>query len=403
MTDPLKEAAKLFDLDRERRARVGAPGLIHMRRGTDMRTRPVVWEWKNRWVKGELNLLDAHPEMLKTTLALGVGARRSAGLPLFGDPRQRPPATCILFSPEEDAEISGLPKFIAAGGDRARFLEFMRGPHSGHRQMVFPGSEQLLDDTFTSLRAKGEEPGVLIFDGVSVILPDGKSENVNNDVKLSLEALLPVTRKHGVTVIGVRHTGKAAHASVGDWGLGSMAWRGMARSQWVVMRHPDEQDQYVFANAKPSYVAKGQCPSMTFTVKSVDVVLDDGTVGSYGCVEFLSESELSAQEWAERVVRKAKKRATKEELQSADAFLRTFLADGVMRDYKAVVEEAKAKAGIDKGALWAAAQVLRKERIVKFTPDEKWTGDKDKRPWLVSVPVLRLLELNNDDREEAPF
>lgn len=369
--------------------RVVQPGeqpRLGLRTGNQIRTRPVQWAWFNRLVKGELNLVDAPPGSFKTTFMLWVAAQLSRGAPLPGEDTARRPTTTVFFSPEEDVGVSGLPKFLASGGVRERFVEISRTPGSDLPQMVFPSGAALFDQALKELEADEHQLGLVILDGLSVILEDGRSEHSNTDVRRALESLLSVTRKRGVTVVGIRHMGKATHADVGNWGIGSVAWRGMARSQWVVLGHPEQEGRYIFANTKPAYSAS-KPTSLVFEGRSADVALDDGTVQSFGTIEVVEESELSGAQWAARITKKQKRKASKEELEAATTFLRAALQDAKARPYDVLAEQAKADAGIPKSVLWQAAQELKKSKDLKFTRDAPVEGKE--QPLQVYIPLAR--------------
>jgi len=325
--DPLKEAAAALEARAKGRLReAGAAPVLDTRVGTEIPVEAAEWFWDERMPFGEINLIEGDQMMGKTTVALELAARVTRGEPLPFDARPREAGCVMFFSPEEETGKAGLPRFIAAGGDRSRFIEVRRNPHSRAPQMVFPAGASLLDGTLTELAKQGRKVLLLVVDGISVILGDGKSENSNNDVKDALASLLQVTRKHGVALIGLRHLGKGKDTSPIHRGVGSIAFGAMARSQWAVVVHPDNPDRKLLAPLKWSYSKKSP-RSAIFELASVDVDLDGGGTRSFGVCRWLDECDVSAREAFDAASKTAKGVANPKHVQEAAAAIEAAFAD----------------------------------------------------------------------------
>src|SRR6185437_11093845 len=116
----LRDAGRAIDLSYERQKRTPTlPFVI----GTDIPLESPMFFWSERIPLGELCLLDGEPMEGKSTLAIGLAARVSNGSAMPFDDINREPGTVIWFGPEEDTRKAAMPRFVAADGDRSRFVE----------------------------------------------------------------------------------------------------------------------------------------------------------------------------------------------------------------------------------------------------------------------------------------
>jgi hypothetical protein len=379
-TDPLREAAKLIDLRYQRELR---GKLLPTRVGTDIPLVAPEWIWADRLTAGELNLLGGEPMEGKSTIAIGLAARMSRGDCMPFDETPREPRTVLWCGPEEDTRKAAMPRFVAAGGDPARFVELVRtgrGPH-----MTFPSNAPVLDATLSDLAQRGHQVGLLIIDGISVILdavgPGGRpmSENSNADVKIALEALLDVARKHDLAVLGLRHLGKGQNVALNNRALGSKAWEAMARSEWIAVPHPEDKSKRLLVPLKHSY-ARAAPRSIVYSLASADVAMSNGEVRSFGVASFIEESSLTKDDVVTLGAQKPK-RVTKDDVSLAcDAILelleerQTFISD-------AELERELAQLGHVAAAAKAARVQLRQAKRIQ---SKQVNGG-----WAVGLPAPR--------------
>jgi len=396
MIDPMKEAARALAAKHQPKLEAAKTGpVLDTQLGTEIPVEAPEWFWHERMPIAEINLVEGDQMMGKTTVVLELAARVTRGEPLPFDHRPRQPGYVMFFSPEEDVSKAGLPRFIAAGGDRSRFIHVRRNPHSRAPQMVFPSGAGMLDATLTDLEQKGRKVVLFVVDGISVLLDKGKSENSNNDVKDALEALLGVLRKHGIALIGLRHLGKGKDASPIHRGVGSVAWGGMARSQWIVAPHPDNADRKLLAPIKWSYAQK-QPRSAVFELASEDVALDDGGARSFGVCRWLDESDITAREAFDAASKAAKGVANPKHVQEAAAAIEAAFADfekSVPIEQHVWMPDLELKEIIVKhykipaAAYFAAKKLLSDARRLKAArKDGAWGIERARSQWQRSGP-----------------
>ena len=85
--------------------------------GKDLTPQPVEWLWQGWLAKGKLHILAGAPGQGKTTLALTLAATVTIG-GRWPDGRISEQGNVLIWSGEDDAADTLLPRLIAAGADR---------------------------------------------------------------------------------------------------------------------------------------------------------------------------------------------------------------------------------------------------------------------------------------------
>lgn len=392
--DPLEAAKRAVDAKRNQK-RASAP-VLPTRLGTEFDPEATDWLWSERLPLGELSLIGGEPMEGKSTVLIGLMARISLGRRMPFDGVDREPADVIFYGPEEKTSKGALPRFIAAGGDRSRFIEILRT--SSGPKMTFPSGAKLLDATLSDLRARGRNPRIIGIDGISTILdplgPGGKptSENVNADVERALEALLEVLRKHNIAAVGLRHLGKNPNVALNNRGLGAKKWEALARAEWVAVPHPDQAPKRALVCTKWTY-AIGRPRSIIYDLIGEDVVLNNGTSRSFGVADFIEECDLKKEDLSGRPT--PQKRTTKAEVGYARDAIAELLATERRAFTDAEVAEKLKDQSFSPAALISAAKELIQSKQASFY---RRGTDKGIQPF---GGALRAVPPPTDD--EAPF
>lgn len=251
-------------------ARPAAPWV----RVAEVEAERVTWLWPGRVPLGKLILLDGDPGLGKSTLALDLAARVSAGLPMpfAAADTAAPPAGVVVLSAEDGIADTIRPRLEAAGADIGRVLAF--------RSEALP----TLADLGPIERAIGEVAAVLVVvDPLMAFLGDRVDAHQDHDVRRTLAPLAGLAERTRAAVLVVRHLNKMGGGPALYRGGGSIGIVGAARSALLVARDPEDELRRVLAPVKHNLCAPP--PALAFTLVPA---------GATVRVEWLGESTHTA-------------------------------------------------------------------------------------------------------------
>lgn len=182
-----------------------------------------------RYIRDEqCTLLDAKGASGKTTLIIALAACGSNGVSPTGS--QCEPFSTLYYG-NEDSEGEIRSTFDEIGGDPSKFV---------------PVSEPFSVDE-AGAKAMGRhleevKPKLVVLDPAKAFLPTGKAGEFDNPlVNRFYGTLRKLAREHSCAFLLVRHfTRYAKDRDMLDQGAGISAWSDCARSQIVMLRHPEK-------------------------------------------------------------------------------------------------------------------------------------------------------------------
>ncbi len=234
----------------------------------------VEWLWE-RWLpKGKFVVLDGNPGCGKTTIAIDIVARLSAGLPLPTGNAVEPTASLVLNA-EDGADDTIVPRLIAAGAntDLVHVWDF---------DAFFPslahGSGWLRD----AIHDLGL--GLVVLDPLMAFLGGQIDSHRDQDIRRGLQPLTQASKVTGTTILALRHLRKSP-GSAQSMGMGSVGIGGVARSVFIAAPHPHSAGLMVLAPVKNNLSVhpesslyqieeKGGQPRISW-LGSCDLVADD--------------------------------------------------------------------------------------------------------------------------------
>jgi len=210
---PLEEAERLAARD----------GIV-IRRGDEIAPQAVRWLWPGWLAAGKLHLLAGAPGTGKTTLSLAFAALISRGAQ-WPDGSHAPMGDTLIWSGEDDAADSILPRFLANGGDSNR-LHVVEGTRENGRRRPFDPATDMgaliaAARGFKNLRLAIVDPLVLAVAGDS---------HKNAEVRRGLQPLVELGATLDAAVLGVTHYSKGTHdRDPTERVTGSLAFAAQAR------------------------------------------------------------------------------------------------------------------------------------------------------------------------------
>jgi len=216
--------------------------------GKDLTPQPVEWLWQGWLAKGKLHILAGAPGQGKTTLALTLAATVTIG-GRWPDGRISEQGNVLIWSGEDDAADTLLPRLIAAGADRNKCF-FVQGTQVNGEIRSFEPSRDML-----SLEQKANQIGgisLLVVDPVvSTVIGDSHK---NTEVRRDLQPVVDLASRLNAAVIGITHFSKGGSGSDPAMRVvGSVAFTAVARIVLVAAKvkgAEGNQDRRIFARAK---------------------------------------------------------------------------------------------------------------------------------------------------------
>lgn len=247
----------------------------------DITERPVDWEWRHRFVRAALNLVEGHPESGKTGILLDLVARLSAGAEQ-PDGARYPPRRVLIVGPEDALESVVRPRLRIAGADLSR-IRLITGALSAGcdlpDRIVLPADLPLLGRELENFDL------LYVDSSINDFADRGVRPGDDMAIRALLGGLHELARATGKTVIATRHGRKGGSRDPLEFGSGTMGVVAKARSVIGVYRDPRDADRRLFARVK--------C-NLAPSVPTLACRFDSDTPDSPLRVEWLGEDPRSA-------------------------------------------------------------------------------------------------------------
>ena len=214
------------------RAEHGTVELLH---AADLKPEPIRWLWPGWLARGKLHVLAGAPGTGKTTLALDVAACVTAGRALPSGWRPKI-GSVIVWSGEDDAGDTIVPRLLAAGADLARVRIVGEVLQDGQRCAFDPERDvqKLAADC-----AGIDNIALLIVDPL-VSAVSGDSHR-NAEVRRGLAPLVDLAARLDAALIGVTHFSKGTQGRDPlERVSGSLAFGALARVVLGTIREQSE-------------------------------------------------------------------------------------------------------------------------------------------------------------------
>jgi hypothetical protein len=252
---------------------------------------PARWAWRRHFATGAISYIEGDPGASKSTVTCDLAARWSTGRDMpDGSPNPFGGAvTVAMLTAEDSLEHTMGPRLYAAGADMSKVVTINCGPD---------GSPFSLggDDHFDALRAalKARKVRVLVIDPLPAFLSDKTDSFKDASVRVAMLPVSMLAMELDMAVIVVRHFNKGTGGKAIHKGGGSIGFAGAARAVFQVSKHPDEDGQCIWTNAKNN-LARAQV-SLTYQLVQDHRVRELDSEFEIARIEWLGTSELDAQQ-----------------------------------------------------------------------------------------------------------
>lgn len=316
----------------------------------------VKWLWPFYLAQGAFHIIAGAPGTGKTTCALSLMATVSRG-GKWPDGTSAPRGHAVIWSGEDRAEDTLIPRLMAAGADLSAVHLVADVYDADGRRPFDPATD--LELLKTQMAALPNVKLLIVDSVVSAVAGDG---NKNNDVRRGLQPLVALAQSMQIAVVGISHYSKGTRGRDPiERVTGSIAYSAQARMVLGTGKSGEADGPNVITRAKSNLGPDGG--GFEYRVSVVEV--RDGIPGSrveWGAaldgtaVEILGACEADPDERAEG--------------QDAAAWLEDLLSAGPMAaaDVKATAQKA--------GHAWRTVQRIREKVGVETKRDGFGPGSR---------------------------
>ena len=220
---------------------------VVLRCGADLTPMPIEWLWLHWLGIGKLHILAGAPGQGKTTIALSIGATVTIG-GRWPDGSRCAVGNILIWSGEDDAADTLLPRLLAAGADKSRcyFIEATR--RDGEVVPFDPARD--LPQLQTAIEKIGGIKLLIVDPVVSAVTGDSHK---NTEVRRALQPLVDMGAACGCAVLGITHFAKGGQGTdPAQRVVGSVAFTAVARVVLVAakVKGKDGEDARILARGK---------------------------------------------------------------------------------------------------------------------------------------------------------
>ena len=215
--------------------------------GDTLTPEPVHWLWPGWLALGKLAILAGAPGAGKTTIALAVAATVTTGT-RYPDGTRAPLGDVLVWSGEDDAADTLLPRLLAAGADKSRVYFIGNVRAAGEVRPFDPAT-----DMPALLLAARKLPAlrlILVDPVVSAVAGDSHK---NTEVRRGLQPLVDFASEAGAALLGITHFSKGGQGSdPASRVVGSIAFTAVARVVLVAAKVKDDEgnERRILARSK---------------------------------------------------------------------------------------------------------------------------------------------------------
>lgn len=349
--------------------------IVQIKCAKDITPEPINWLWDGWLARGKFHIFAGQAGTGKTTIALALAATISIG-GRFPDGTISPVGNVLIWSGEDSAEDTLVPRLLAAGADLSK-IHFISNVQHGNEIRSFDPSTDI--PAMLEAAARIGDISLLIVDPVvNAIACDSHK---NGEVRRALQPLVDFGEKLGCAVLGITHFTKNTKGKEPlERVTGSLAFGALARIVLVAARIADENTlKHIFCRTKSNIgIDHG---GFEYDLHQKELEDHKGVFSSYA----LWRKAVGGS--AMELLAESKSDSGGSEVDEAEQFLRDALADGRMPQ-KEITKDYK-------GAGHSLSTIKRaKKRLGVISEKDGMTGG-----WFWKLPEERYEEVHEGDEE----
>ena len=198
--------------------------IVQISCAADIKPEPIRWLWEGWLARGKFHILAGQAGTGKTTIAIALAATVSNG-GRFPDGTRAPVGNVLIWSGEDSAEDTLVPRLMAAGADMNR-VHFIGDVRHGDETRSFDPSTDIRAMVDATTRI-GEVALLIVDPVVNAVAGDSHK---NGEVRRALQPLVDFGEKLGCAVMGISHFSKGTGGKDPmERVTGSLAFAALAR------------------------------------------------------------------------------------------------------------------------------------------------------------------------------
>jgi putative DNA primase/helicase len=227
-------------------------------RPSDIQPERLEWVWPGRIARGKAALLGGPPGLGKSQVMANIAAIVSTGGRWPCNEGNAPQGDVVILSAEDGIADTIVPRLIAAGADTScvRIVAAAtKMDGTGRKTFSLKTDVDLLEELSREIGTVR----LIIIDPISAYM-GGADGNGNVETREVLEPLAEMANRLGIAVVAVTHLNKggAGGQSALNRFAGSIAFVAAARSAYLVIEDPDDENRRLFLQAKNNLGPKGK-------------------------------------------------------------------------------------------------------------------------------------------------
>lgn len=222
---------------------------LFFKKASEIQMEQYSWLWKDMLCRGKISIIAGQPDMGKSQITISLAAIVSSGAPWPDEPDMmkevREKQNVIIFSSEDDAADTIVPRLKAAGADMDHVFVYDNFKKKGKDGKVADAHFNIADDlpTLKEVLARVSNVGLIIIDPISSYMGAVDSHN-NSEVRGAIAPLGELASELKASIVLLNHFNKnTTEKNAVTRVTGSIAFAAIARAMFVVMNAPDDERQ----------------------------------------------------------------------------------------------------------------------------------------------------------------
>jgi len=198
--------------------------VVQLTCAADIKPEPIRWLWPGWLARGKFHIFAGQAGTGKTTIAIAIAATISVG-GRFPDGTRAPVGNVLIWSGEDSAKDTLIPRLLAAGADMKR-VHFIGDVQVGDKNRSFDPATDIkaMMDAATHI---GEVSLLIVDPVVNAVAGDSHK---NGEVRRALQPLVDFGEKLNCAVLGISHFSKGTGGKDPmERVTGSLAFAALAR------------------------------------------------------------------------------------------------------------------------------------------------------------------------------
>jgi hypothetical protein len=223
---------------------------------SQIQEKPLEWLWESHIPLGMFSIFAGDAGLGKSTLSLDIAARLSREYP-FPDNSKSMLGDTLILAGEDDPAYTVKPRLQALNADMEK-IHILLGKRGDQSDNITVSDIGVIKDAIDQIKMKGGNLKLLIVDPLESFISGTTDIYKNNEVRSCLRGIISLAQEEQFSIIAIQHLTKKTGITANHRISGSVAFGAAARTIWMVMKDPDNYENYLFLNSKMNIARKAE-------------------------------------------------------------------------------------------------------------------------------------------------